>query len=53
MFASIHLFTSGCDTTSKVGTKRAVHQAAINVGYGLLHSFEKEIITEEMVRNTE
>ena len=35
MFISIHLLTFGCDRTSKVGTKRAAHQAAINVGYAV------------------
>ena len=53
MFTSVHLITLRCDTTSKVDTKRAAYQAAIDVSYGLLHSFGKEMITEEMVRNTE
>ena len=53
MFTSIHLFTLGCDTTSKVGTRRAVYQAAIDVGYSLLHSFGNEVITEEIVCNAE
>ena len=53
MLTSVHLSTSGCDTTSKVGTKRVAYQAAINVDYGLLHSLGKEIIAEEMVRNIE
>ena len=45
MFTSIHLFTLGCDATCKFDTKRAVYQAAIDVG--------KEMITGKMVRNTE
>ena len=51
MVTSIQLFTLGCDTTSKIGTKRAAYQAAIDTGYGLLHSFGKEMIKEEMVCN--
>ena len=53
MVTSIQLFTLGCDTTSKIGTKRAAYQAAIDTGYGLLHSFGKEMIKEEMVCNAE
>ena len=53
MFTSIHLLTLDCDTTSKVGKKRAVHQAGIDADYGLLHSFGKEMITKEMVHNAE
>ena len=44
MFISIHLLTLGCDTTSKVGIKRGAYQRAIDVGYGLLHSFRKEMV---------
>ena len=53
MFTSVHLFTLGCDTTYKVGTKRVAYQAAVNVDYGLLLSFGTEIIKEEMVRKAE
>ena len=53
MFISIHLFTLGCDTTSKFGTKRAAYQAAIDIRNGLFYLFGKEMITEEMVRNAE
>ena len=53
MFISIHLQTLGCDTTSKGGIKRAAYEAANDIGYGLLHSFRKEMITEEMVRKAE
>ena len=45
MFISIHLFTLGCDTTSKFGTKRAAYQTAIDIRYGLFCSFGKEMIT--------
>ena len=55
MFTSIQLLTLSCDTTSKVGTKRAAYQAATDVD--LLHSFGnsfgKELITEEMICNAE
>ena len=47
MFTSIHLLTLDCETTSKVGTKRAAYQAAIEVGYGLLRSFGKEMTTQK------
>ena len=47
MFTSIHLLTFDCDTPSKVGTKRAAYQAAIDLGYGLLRSFEKEMTTQK------
>ena len=50
---SIHLFTLDYDTTNKVGTKRAACQAAIDVGYSLLHLLGKEMITEEMVCNAQ
>ena len=38
---------------NKSGTKRVAYQEAIDFGYGLLHSFGKEMITEEMARNAE
>ena len=44
MVTSVQLFTLGCDTTSKIGTKRTAYQAAIDTGYGLLHSFGKEMV---------
>ena len=53
MFTSIHLFTFSCDTTSKVGTNRAAFPPAIDVGFGLLYSFGKEVIKEKLVCNTE
>ena len=43
----------GCDTTSKVSTKRTAYQTALEVGYGFLHSFGKDPITEEMIRMAE
>ena len=53
MFASIYLFTFGCGTTSKVGTKKVANQAAIDISYGLFHLLGKEMITEEMVCHSE
>ena len=53
MFNSVHLFALSCDTTSKIGIKRAACQAAIDIGYGLLHLFGKEMIPEEMVCDIE
>ena len=53
VFASIYLFTFGCGTTSRVGTKKVANQAAIDISYGLFHLHGKEMITEGMVCHPE
>ena len=40
---------SGCDTTSKVGTKKSVLQAAEETGHEQLHSFGKLPLSDDMV----
>ena len=40
---------SGCDTTSKVGTKKSALQAAEETGHEQLHSFRKLPLSDDMV----
>ena len=49
---AVHAFT-GCDTTSKVGTKLSALQTAEKYGYELLSSFGTSDITDEMIKNAE
>ena len=53
MFTGIPLFTLCCDTTIKVAQREQRIRKQLILGYGLLHSFGKEMITEEMARNAE
>ena len=45
----ICILISGCDTTSKISTKRMGLKAAIDHGFDLLYSFGKEPLTDEMI----
>ena len=45
---AVHALT-GCDTTSKAGTKSAAFQAAMKCGYELLYSFGKSQISDQMI----
>ena len=45
---AVHALT-GCDTTSKVGTKTSSYPATTKYGFELLHSFGKSDITEPML----
>ena len=45
---AVHALT-GCDTTSKAGTKSATFQAAMKCGYELLYSFGKSQISDQMI----
>ena len=49
---AVHTLT-GCDTTSKVGTKSAAFQAAMKYGYQLLYSFGKSEISDQMILSSE
>jgi hypothetical protein len=49
---AVHALT-GCDTTSKVGTKLSALQTAEKYGYELLSSFGTSDITDEMIKNAE
>ena len=44
---------SGCDTTSKIGTKKSAFQTAEKSGEDYLESFGKSVLTEEMVSSAE
>ena len=44
---------SGCDTTSKIGTKKSAFQTAEKSGEEYLKSFGKSVLTEEMVCSAE
>ena len=45
---AVHALT-GCDITSKVGTKSAAFQAAMKCGYELLYSNRKSEISNQMI----
>ena len=49
---AVHALT-GCDTTSKVGTKTSSYRAATKYGFELLHSFGKSDITEPILLSAE
>ena len=49
---AVHALT-GCDTTSKIGTKAAALKTAFACGIELLHSFGKTVISVEMIANAE
>ena len=49
---AVHALT-GCDTTSKVGSKCAAVQAAETYGYDLLHLFGKSELDDVMIQNAE
>ena len=49
---AVHALT-GCDTTSKVGTKASALKQASKCGYKLLYSFGKEDISDSMMSNAE
>ena len=49
---AVHALT-GCDTTSKIGTKAAALKTAFACGIELLHSFGKTDISDEMIANAE
>lgn len=46
-------YFKGCDTTSKVGSKRMGLQVTLNGGFELLHSFGKEPLTQKMLSDAE
>ena len=49
---AVHALT-GCDTTSKVGTKLSALNAATKYGYDLLYSFGKTEINQEIILSAE
>ena len=49
---AVHALT-GCDTTSKVGTKAAALKTAAKYGFELLHLFGKAELTDEMIINAD
>ena len=44
---------TGCDTTSKVGTKAAAFKTAEKYGYELIYSFGKSELTDQMINDAE
>jgi len=49
---AVHALT-GCDTTSKIGTKTSAFKTAEKYGYELIYSFGKSELTEQMINNAE
>ena len=49
---AVHALT-GCDSTSKFGTKSKAMQVALKNGYDLLHRFGREELSEEMIGDAE
>ena len=52
ILSQVHVLT-GCDTTSKIGTKRSALQVASTPAAELLINFAKESLTDEMIWSAE